>query len=158
MAVTPSAPAIFATPGYGVTTPLNSDGTANSPANPAKLGTYMTIFVTGAGLFQGDLGTGAIAPLAPLFSTQLPVSVQIFSGNNPVHQATVLYAGLRTHPIRRHRADQFRAARCPGPAEQPNRLLNRPDRNLAKPAGSDQRDELTTKTKSPHPRALEGWE
>ena len=53
----------------------------------------MTIFVTGAGLFQGDLGTGAIAPLAPLFSTQLPVSVQIFSGNNPVHQATVLYAG-----------------------------------------------------------------
>lgn len=93
LAVTPSAPAIFATPGYGVTTPLNSDGTANSSANPAKLGSYMTIFVTGAGLFQGDLGTGAIAPLAPLFFPQLPFSVQIFSGNNPVHRATVLYAG-----------------------------------------------------------------
>lgn len=93
LAVSPSAPAIFATPGYGVTTPLNSDGTLNTPANPARQGTFMTIFVTGAGLFQGNLGTGAIAPLAPLFLTQLPVSVQIFSGNNPVHGATVLYAG-----------------------------------------------------------------
>jgi uncharacterized protein (TIGR03437 family) len=65
----------------------------NSTTNPAKLGTFVTIFLTGTGLFQGDLGTGAIAPLAPLFLTQLPVSVQIFSGNNPVHQAAVLYAG-----------------------------------------------------------------
>lgn len=93
LAVAPAAPAIFANPGYGVSTALNSDGTVNTPVNPAELGTYMTIFVTGAGLFQGNLGTGAIAPLAPLFSTGVPVSVQIFSGNNPVHEAEVLYAG-----------------------------------------------------------------
>ena len=93
LAVAPSAPEIFATPGYGVATPLNSDGTLNTGSNPAKLGSYMTMFITGAGLFQGDLATGAIAPLAPLFFTQLPVSVQVSSGNGPLHQATVLYAG-----------------------------------------------------------------
>jgi uncharacterized protein (TIGR03437 family) len=95
LAVTPADPAIFETPGYGVTTPLNSDGTVNGPNNPAQLGSFMTIFVTGAGAFSGGLGTGDIAPLAPLFSPQLPVSVQVFSGvyAAPLHQATVLYAG-----------------------------------------------------------------
>jgi hypothetical protein len=31
--------------------------------------------------------------MSPLFSPQLPVSVQVFSGSAPVHEATVLYAG-----------------------------------------------------------------
>jgi hypothetical protein len=92
LAVTPADPAIFATSGYGVTTPLNADGTVNGPNNPAQLGSFMTIFVTGAGLLPG-LGTGGAAPLAPLYSTQLPVSVQVFSGNQPVHQAAISYAG-----------------------------------------------------------------
>ncbi len=93
--VTAAQPAVFMTPGYGVTTPLNSDASVNSPANPAKFGTYMTIFITGAGSFQGGLGTGDIAPLTPLFARRSSRSPCRFSRETmlPRHNATVLYAG-----------------------------------------------------------------
>lgn len=94
LAVAPD-PAVFFQPGSGVTPPLNQDGTLNAVNNPAQLGSIMTVFLTGAGPWLGGLGTGGIAPLAPLYSPQLPISVQVSSGGYqaPVHEATVLYAG-----------------------------------------------------------------
>jgi uncharacterized protein (TIGR03437 family) len=95
LAVAPGDPAVFSQSGSGVTPPLNQDGTLNSENNPAQLGSIMTVFLTGAGPWLGGLGTGGIAPLAPLFSPLLPISVQVSSQTYqaPVHEATVLYAG-----------------------------------------------------------------
>jgi uncharacterized protein (TIGR03437 family) len=62
----PAAPAIYAVDGSGVGQGyiLNSDGTLNSPSNPAASGSAITIFVAGAG--QYTLSDGyAVAALMP---------------------------------------------------------------------------------------------
>ena len=67
----------------------NSDGTLNSPSNPAKVGGFITIYGTGGGV-TNPLGiTGGLWPItASLATLTLAVSVSI-GGTN----AIVLYAG-----------------------------------------------------------------
>ena len=67
---------------------MNEDGTLNSASNPAKRGSVVSIFGTGAGPIAPAGVTGGIAPLAPLALLTLPFSVQI-DGN----RVEVLYAG-----------------------------------------------------------------
>lgn len=79
--VAKAAPGIFAV--------ANSDGTLNSPSNPEKVGSFITIYGTGGGLTNPLGTTGGIWPItASLATLNLPVSVSI-GGTN----AIVLYAG-----------------------------------------------------------------
>jgi uncharacterized protein (TIGR03437 family) len=67
----------------------NSDGTPNSPSNPAKVGCFITIYGTGSGVTNALGITGGLWPItASLATLTLPVSVSI-GGTN----AIVLYAG-----------------------------------------------------------------
>lgn len=61
--VLPSRPGIFTrdASGIGPAAALNADGSVNSPANPARRGSVITIFATGGG--EGDVG-GSTANLA----------------------------------------------------------------------------------------------
>jgi uncharacterized protein (TIGR03437 family) len=78
--VTPSLPGIFYI--------NNSDGTRNSPSNPAKAGDYIAIYGTGGGTTNSPGLTGQTWELAPLSNLVLGASVFV-GGQN----ATVLYAG-----------------------------------------------------------------
>lgn len=79
--VRPSAPGIYAV--------ANSDGTLNSPSNPAKAGSFITIYGTGGGVTSPFATTGGLWPITAVLPTlALPVSVSI-GGTN----AIVLYAG-----------------------------------------------------------------
>jgi uncharacterized protein (TIGR03437 family) len=84
-----SAPAIVAPSAPGIFVVANSDGTLNSPSNPAKVGGFVTIYGTGGGV-TNPLGiTGGLWPIAASLATlTLPVSVAL-GGTN----AMVLYAG-----------------------------------------------------------------
>jgi uncharacterized protein (TIGR03437 family) len=84
-----SVPVAVATAAPGIYAVANSDGTLNSPTNPAKAGGLITIYGTGGGV-TNPLGiTGGLWPLtASLPTLTLPVSVTI-GGTN----AMVLYAG-----------------------------------------------------------------
>ncbi len=84
-----SAPVVVATAAPGIYAVANSDGTLNSPSNPAKAGGFITIYGTGGGV-TNPLGiTGGLWPItASLPTLTLPVSVTI-GGTN----AMVLYAG-----------------------------------------------------------------
>jgi len=66
----------------------NSDGSVNSPSNPAHAGDYISIYGTGGGV-MGPAGlTGGLWPLNPLSSFTQPVSVSIGG-----EAAGVLYGG-----------------------------------------------------------------
>ena len=82
-------PVVVSTAAPGIFAVANSDGTLNSPSNPAKAGGFITIYGTGGGV-TNPLGiTGGLWPInASLATLTLPVSVSI-GGTN----ATVLYAG-----------------------------------------------------------------
>jgi uncharacterized protein (TIGR03437 family) len=84
-----SAPVVVGKSAPGIFGVANSDGTLNSPSNPAQAGGFMTIYGTGGGL-TSPLGiTGGLWPITASLSTlSLPVSVSI-GGTN----AVVLYAG-----------------------------------------------------------------
>ena len=84
-----SVPVVVATAAPGIFAVANSDGTLNSPSNPAKVGGFITIYGTGGGV-TNPLGiTGGLWPItASLATLTLPVSVSI-GGTN----AIVLYAG-----------------------------------------------------------------
>jgi uncharacterized protein (TIGR03437 family) len=66
----------------------NSDGSRNSPSNPARAGDYVAVYGTGGGAMSPPGVTGASWPLAPLSSLAQSVSVTIGS-----EAATVLYSG-----------------------------------------------------------------
>ena len=68
---------------------LNSDGSINSPSNPARRGDFVVLFATGGGLTDGANDEGLPAPANPLALTRLPVRVR-FGG---VEQ-TPFFAGL----------------------------------------------------------------
>jgi uncharacterized protein (TIGR03437 family) len=86
---TASAPVVVATAAPGIYAVANSDGTLNSPSNPAKAGSFITIYGTGGGVTSPPGTTGGLWPLtASLPTLTAPVSVTI-GGTS----ATVLYAG-----------------------------------------------------------------
>ncbi len=71
-----SAPVVVAAAAPGIFAVANSDGTLNSPSNPAKAGVSITIYGTGGGV-TNPLGiTGGLWPItASLPTLTLPVSV-----------------------------------------------------------------------------------
>jgi uncharacterized protein (TIGR03437 family) len=88
-AVVPYSPAFFQSDISRQGAILNEDGTLNSGSNPAKIGSIVAIFGTGAGPTAPAGVTGGIAPLTPLaLLTVLPILVQV-NGTD----AETLYAG-----------------------------------------------------------------
>lgn len=94
--VTPANPEIFTVPPPAIdpqfaqfahAAALNQDGSLNSQDNPAKVGSVVSLWCTGAGLFTRSLLDGAIVQ-PPLSKTVLPVSVWF-----DTQPAEVLYAG-----------------------------------------------------------------
>jgi trimeric autotransporter adhesin len=87
--VAPTAPAIFTAnaSGTGQAAAFNSDNSLNSSANPAKAGSIVTLFITGAGATNPPSTDGVLAAV-PLPQPVAPVTVAIGG-----KQATVNYAG-----------------------------------------------------------------
>ncbi|HXS97846.1 MAG TPA: SBBP repeat-containing protein [Candidatus Limnocylindrales bacterium] len=84
-----SVPVVVAAAAPGIFAVANSDGTQNSPSNPSKMGSFVTIYGTGAGVTNPVGITGGFWPITPsLPALTLPVSVTV-AGTN----AMVLYAG-----------------------------------------------------------------
>jgi uncharacterized protein (TIGR03437 family) len=87
--VTPTAPAVFTAnlSGTGQAVAFNSDNSVNSAANPAKAGSIVTLFITGAGATNPPSTDGSLATVPlPLPVAQVTVAI----GGKP---ATVNYAG-----------------------------------------------------------------
>jgi uncharacterized protein (TIGR03437 family) len=80
VAVAPSVPGVFYI--------NNSDGSRNSPFNPAARGDFISVYGTGGGLTNPVGITGGFWPLSPLASLTPPVSITI-AGEN----ANVIYSG-----------------------------------------------------------------
>ena len=66
----------------------NSDGSINSPTNPARPGDFIAIYGTGGGAMNPPGSTGGIWPLSPLSYLTQPASAMVGS-----ETAQVLYAG-----------------------------------------------------------------
>jgi len=84
-----AAPGVFALDpwGFGRAAALNEDGTVNSPGNPARQGSVVVLYATGAGLLMPAQPDGTVTT-APYPHPVLPVSVSI--GGTA---AEILYAG-----------------------------------------------------------------
>jgi uncharacterized protein (TIGR03437 family) len=76
--VAASAPTLFTLnqSGAGQAAAINADGTANTAANPVKIGGYISLYVTGEGQTSPSGTDGKIASI-PLPHPILPVSVTI---------------------------------------------------------------------------------
>jgi uncharacterized protein (TIGR03437 family) len=83
-----AAPGVFTvdSTGKGQAVILNQDGSVNSPVRPAKKGSVVVLYITGAGLTQAPATDGKLADSTS--QTALPVSVQIGDA-----EAAVMYAG-----------------------------------------------------------------
>lgn len=68
---------------------LNSDGSINSPANPARRGDFVVLFATGLGPTDPFVEAGVPAPSDPLATARLPIRIR-FGGA----EATPFFAGL----------------------------------------------------------------
>jgi uncharacterized protein (TIGR03437 family) len=86
--VTAAAPGIFV---YGENWAViqNQDYSVNGPSNPAKAGTYVTLYGTGVGLVSPVVQTGDAAPSSPLSYAATEVTASI--NGMP---AAVVFAGL----------------------------------------------------------------
>jgi len=76
-------PGIFTINGQGAI--LNQDGSVNTPSNPAKLGTIVSIYATGTGALDTPIPDGGITPLPPPYD---PLSF------NPVVSFAGVYANV----------------------------------------------------------------
>jgi uncharacterized protein (TIGR03437 family) len=107
--VRPSRPQVFGSAPSGVffAAALNQDGTINSHANPAAIGSIVTVWATGAGLFSpGSFRDGTIlnagGPVLDSFDTvsiPLPVSVLAHTALPGLDSAQVLYAGAAPNDV-----------------------------------------------------------
>ena len=80
-------PGIFTINGQGAI--LNQDGTVNTPSNPAKLGTIVSIYATGTGALDTPIPDGGITPLPPPFFPLSMPPIVSFAGV----YANVVWAG-----------------------------------------------------------------
>jgi uncharacterized protein (TIGR03437 family) len=60
-------PGIFEINGQGAI--VNQDGTVNAPANPAPLGSIVSVYCTGTGYLQNLVVDGSVAPIPPPYDT-----------------------------------------------------------------------------------------
>ncbi len=87
-----SAPIVASHP--GIFTARNQDFSPNSAGNPEAPGRFLLLFVTGQGLVQPEIATGAPAPgMLPLPAPVLDVSVAIGGTESP-RVASVLAPGF----------------------------------------------------------------
>jgi uncharacterized protein (TIGR03437 family) len=86
--VQPAAPGIF-THAQGQAAVLNADGSVNTPANPAAVGTIVSLFFTGQGPVAQPVDDGAAPAVGTTVSATLPASATIGGVS-----ADVRYAGL----------------------------------------------------------------
>ncbi|MBI3695732.1 MAG: hypothetical protein HY238_12950 [Acidobacteria bacterium] len=89
VSIVEAAPGIF-TVGDNRAAALNQDFTLNSPDNPADAGSVIQLFITGQGVLDTKVETGALAPVAPPF----PKPVLRVAVNIGGFEAKVLFAGL----------------------------------------------------------------
>ncbi len=87
--VAPAAPGIFTSDstGSGQAAAVNANGTVNSASNPAKIGSYISLYMT---------GDGTVSPLAvdgALIGKQLPQTVLPVTATIGGKTATVTYSG-----------------------------------------------------------------
>ena len=87
MSTSQTSPGIFVVNGQGAI--LNQDETVNSPANPAKLGSIVSIYATGTGPLSTSLGDGSVTPIPPPYDV-LQLAVQVTFDNVA---GEVLWAG-----------------------------------------------------------------
>jgi len=85
--VASAAPGIFTanTTGSGQAAAVNQSGTLNSASSPAKIGGYISLYITGAGQTIPAAADGQLAKAAAI--TQLPVTATIGGVNAPVTYA-----------------------------------------------------------------------
>ena len=71
--VWPAVPALFTADGsgFGQLAALNEDGTVNSSANPAKAGSVVSVFMTGAGSMTPIIADGQLGPVQPPYPVPL---------------------------------------------------------------------------------------
>jgi uncharacterized protein (TIGR03437 family) len=84
-----SAPVVVAPAAPGIYAVANSDGTLNSPSNPAKAASFITIYGTGGGLTNPLGTTGGLWPI----TASLPALTASVSASIGAMNAVVLYAG-----------------------------------------------------------------
>jgi uncharacterized protein (TIGR03437 family) len=60
-------PGIFSINGQGAI--INQDGTVNTPANPAPLGSIVSVYCTGTGHLENPVTDGSLAPIPPPYNT-----------------------------------------------------------------------------------------
>ncbi len=91
---TASFPVIAAGPGVfvinGQAAALNADGTLNTPKNPAKVGSYISVYFTGQGPVSQAITAGAIPAKAPPYTTVTSPNSAAIGGA----AATVYFMGL----------------------------------------------------------------
>jgi len=72
-------PGIFSVNGQGAI--INQDGTVNTPTNPAKLGSIVSVYCTGTGYLEIPVTDGMVAPIPPPYNTlELANPVVKFAG------------------------------------------------------------------------------
>ncbi|HWB82543.1 MAG TPA: PQQ-binding-like beta-propeller repeat protein [Bryobacteraceae bacterium] len=86
--IAPTAPSIFLIGGTWAAV-VNQDGSINSANNPAPPGSFISLFFTGQGQVDTEVGTGESAPFQTLSNTLADTSATV--GGAP---ASVLYSGL----------------------------------------------------------------
>lgn len=88
------SPALFTvdSSGSGQIAALNQDGTVNNGTNPAKAGSYITLFGTGQGVVKGMPADGNPTPSSPL----LPANpdLKVFINSDFVPQSSIQFSGL----------------------------------------------------------------
>jgi uncharacterized protein (TIGR03437 family) len=88
MTVNAAAPAIFQkTPGWALA--QHDNGTLNGPGNPAAAGSVVVVYLTGQGLLDHPIATGAAASFEILSRPVLPASATL--GGQP---AEILFLGM----------------------------------------------------------------
>jgi uncharacterized protein (TIGR03437 family) len=94
---------------------FNSDGSPNSPSNPAPVGSAVWILGTGGGAFAPPLTTGTMTPMAPLSQLAQPVTVLIdgalaqvvYAGSSPTAPSGVFQINFIVPPVQASAGTHF---------------------------------------------------
>ena len=91
MYVNRTAPGVFAVPptGIGYAAALHPDYTLVTPANPARIGETIAVYLTGLGLTDPQISNGAAGPVSPLAKAVETIDVSLAN-----RRAKVVYSGL----------------------------------------------------------------
>jgi uncharacterized protein (TIGR03437 family) len=88
--VTATAPGVLTAPGSDhVMAQNNPGGELNSPDSPARPGQYVTAYLTGQGVVDNPVATGAASPASPVSVPMAPIQVRVGG-----KEALIAFAGL----------------------------------------------------------------